>query len=94
MCHLCIFQSYPLPEDHWINQPVETENCHTLLQMSVSQPRSEFTKMLIRAGAKADQYNDMLDMAAIHTAILGGHGEQHLIVLFEDNRWIFEVIRK
>ena len=54
--------------------------------MSVSQARPEFTKMLIRAGARADQYNDMLDMAAIHTAILGGHGEQHLVVLFEDNR--------
>ena len=56
--------------------------------MSVSQPKPEFTKLLIRAGARADQYNDMLDMAAIHTAILGGHGEQHLIALLENDRQV------
>ena len=79
---------YPFPEEHWINQPIESENCHTLLQMCVSQPKPEFTKLLIRAGARADQYNDMLDMAAIHSAILGGHGEQHLIALLENDRQV------
>ena len=81
-----VFQIFPLPEDHWINQPLETENCLTLLQLSVSQPRAEFTQLLVRAGARADQYNDLLDTAVIHTAILGGHGEQHLVALFSDNR--------
>ena len=75
-----------MPEDHWINQPLETENCLTLLQLSVGQPRAEFTQLLVRAGARADQYNDLLDTAAIHTAILGGQGEQHLVALFADNR--------
>ena len=77
---------YPLPEDHWINQPIESENCLSLMQLSVGQPNTKFTQLLIRAGARADQYNDMLDMAPIHSAILGGHGEQHLVALLEDDR--------
>ena len=40
----------------------------------------------MRAGARADQYNDLLDTGAIHTAILGGQGDQHLGALFADNR--------
>ena len=78
---------YPLPEDHWINQPLESENCLTLLQLSVCQERPDFTGLLVRAGARADQYNDMLDTAVIHTAILEGHGEQHLVALFDDSRY-------
>ena len=79
--------TYPLPEDHWINQPLENENCVTLLQLSVGQAKPEFTRLLIRSGARADQYNDMLDTAVIHTAILEGHGEQHLVALFDDSRY-------
>ena len=79
-------QSFPLGEDHWINQPVETEDSQTLLELSLAQEREEFTQLLVRAGARADQYNDLLDQAAIHTALLAGQGERHLAALLEDPR--------
>ena len=79
-------QIYPLQEDHWINQPIETENSFTLLQLSVQQPAVEFTQLLIRAGAKADMYNDDLDQAVLHSAVLNGHGEQHIVALLADPR--------
>ena len=58
----------------------------TLLQLSVGQARAEFTSVLVRSGARADQYNDMLDTAPLHTAVMGDHGEQHLVALLEDSR--------
>ena len=77
---------YPLPEDHWINQPLESENSFTLLQLSVQQPAVEFTQLLVRAGAKADMYNDDLDQAVLHSAVLGKHSEQHIAALLADPR--------
>ena len=84
MC--CQSQSYPLGEDHWLNQPVESEDSQTLLELSLAQERPEFSRLLVRAGARADQYNDLLDMAALHTALLAGHGENHLPALLEEPR--------
>jgi len=77
---------YPLPEDHWINQAIESENSFMLLQLSVQQPAVEFTQLLVRAGARADMYNDDLDQAVLHSAVLGGHGEQHIAALLVDPR--------
>ena len=65
---------------------MEAEDGQTLLELSLAQERPEFSRLLVRAGARADQYNDLLDQAAIHTALLAGHGEIHLAALLEDPR--------
>ena len=65
---------------------METEDSHTLLELSLAQEMPEFSRLLVRAGARADQYNDLLDMAAIHTALLAGHGEKHMAALLEEPR--------
>ena len=65
---------------------MDTENSLTLLQLAVQQPAVEFTQVLVRAGAMADLYNDDLDQAVLHTAVLGGHGEQHIVALLADHR--------
>ena len=53
---------YPLPEEHWINQPLISDNPNLaqqlLLQVSVQQGAVEFTQLLVRAGARANMYND------------------------------------
>lgn len=35
----------------------------------------------MRAGARADQYNEEVEQAVVHTAVLGGRGEAHLPAL-------------
>ena len=56
----------------------------TRVQVAVSGLDPEFTRLLVRAGARAAQYNDLLDLAPIHSAVLGGHGELHLPALLSD----------
>ena len=65
---------------------METEDSQTLLELSLGQERPEFSSLLVRAGARADQYNELLDQAAIHTALLAGHGARHLPGLLADSR--------
>ncbi|XP_023344392.1 transient receptor potential cation channel protein painless [Eurytemora carolleeae] len=81
---------YPLPEEHWINQPLISDNPNLaqqlLLQVSVQQGAVEFTQLLVRAGARANMYNDETNQAVIHTAVLSQHGEDHLTALLSDEK--------
>ena len=58
-------QAYPLSEEHWLNQPLTSEDPRLsdqlLLQASVSQERPEFTRLLVRAGARANAFNPQLN---------------------------------
>merc|ERR1719500_2184821 len=38
---------FPLPDDHWINQPVDGDGGLLLLQISVRQKNSTFTELLV-----------------------------------------------
>jgi len=84
-------QVYPLPEDHWLNQPLSCSAPPAaadllLLQLSVQQPQVQFTNLLVRAGARADTYNQQINQAVIHSAVLSQHGEQHLVALLCDEK--------
>ena len=54
-----------MSEEHWLNQPLTSEDPRLsdqlLLQVSVSQERPEFTRLLVRAGARADAFNPQLN---------------------------------
>ncbi len=66
-------EEFPLPESHWINQPYGTKvGFKTLLHLALEQKNPELVKLLLRAGARADSYNDILGVAPIHTAINAG----------------------
>ena len=61
--------NFPLDEDHWINKPCnQSQNYKTLLHIAIEQKNPEIVKLLIKAGAKADAYND----------ILGKHSQMNL----------------
>ena len=53
-----------MEDDHWLNQPLAVESPEAagqlLLQVATQQPDPTFTKLLIRAGARAEAYNDQL----------------------------------
>ena len=52
---------FPLPDSHWINLPQGIEyQKKTLLHLAMEKGKSEITKLLLTAGAKADAYNDIL----------------------------------
>ena len=40
-------QLFPLPEEHWVNQPLEEENSLLLLQLAVRQEDPAFTQLLV-----------------------------------------------
>ena len=65
-----LVQLYPLPEDHFLNQPLTAESPQLsqllLLQLSVRQQQAEFTKLLVRAGARADMYNDEISQGTLN----------------------------
>lgn len=60
---------FPLPEDHWINQPYGQEQGYqSLLQLAIRQGKEDFVKAMLSAGARADLYNENLGQAPIHVA--------------------------
>jgi len=63
---------YPLPEDHWINQEVEGKNGKTLLMEAISKHLHPYADVLLKAGARADLYNQELGVAPIHVAVQNG----------------------
>lgn len=65
---------FPLPEDHWINQPYgEEEGFKTLLHLAIEKNELGFVKALLSAGARADQHNDILSQSPIHVAVGAGN---------------------
>ena len=61
---------HPLPEDHWINKPCnQTQNYKTLLQIAIEHKNPKTVELLLQAGAKADNYNDILGLSPIHVAV-------------------------
>jgi len=64
--------TYPLPEDHWLNQEVEGKNGRTLLMEAISKHLHPYADVLLRAGARADLYNHELGVAPIHVAVQNG----------------------
>ena len=59
-----------LPLDHWANEPIANKNL-TLLDLSVQDDtKSEFAKLLLRSGARADSYNDQVGTTPLHRAVL------------------------
>ena len=67
-------QVYPLPEEHWINQPLISDNPNLaqqlLLQVSVQQGAVEFTQLLVRAGARANMYNDETNQDCLNLVLI------------------------
>jgi len=64
--------SYPLPEDHWLNQEVEGKNGKTLLMEAISKHLHPYAEVLLKAGARADLYSQELGVAPIHVAVQNG----------------------
>ena len=59
---------YPFPDHHWINKPLGTTyQCKTLLHLAMEK-NVDLTQILLRGGAKADAYNDILGKCPIHVA--------------------------
>ena len=59
-----------LPDQHWINKPCGNEhNNKTLLQIAMEKENLKMTQLLLKAGAKADYYNDLLGKCHIHISI-------------------------
>ena len=63
---------YPLPEDHWINQPLKEEDGKTLLMVAIEQNLFDYIDVLLRAGASAQLVNPRLRKAPIHVAASKG----------------------
>ncbi|TRY61746.1 hypothetical protein TCAL_09528 [Tigriopus californicus] len=65
---------FPLPEDHWINQPYgEEQSFKTLLHLAIERSEFRFIEALLSAGARADQHNELLGLSPIHVAIGTGN---------------------
>ena len=45
-----------LPEDHWINQPLKSEDEKTLLLSAIDQNQYDFLDVLLRSGADPNLY--------------------------------------
>jgi hypothetical protein len=67
-------EEFPMPDNHWINQTNLSElqggspqKGKTLLHLALERG-PDMTELLLRAGAKADSYNDILGKAPIHVA--------------------------
>ena len=73
--------TFPLPDDHWMNQPLEEEDDKTLLMLALELELAEFVKVLLRAGAKASQGSLELGRSPIHGAAQTGNVEM-LSLLF------------
>ena len=58
-----LYCSYPLPEDHWINQPIEPDE-RTFLIYSIEEEDVdvEFCRKLIAVGADANFLDPELDL--------------------------------
>ncbi len=60
----------PLPEDHWINKPCDdTHRFKTLLHLAIENGNVSMVEKLLRAGARAENYNDVLGKCPIHVAV-------------------------
>jgi len=64
---------YPLPADHWINAPLGKEGAYkTLLHLGIETGNVEIVRLLVTAGARADQHNDDLGLSPVHVACKQG----------------------
>ena len=50
-----------LPDDHWINQPLKSENEKTLLLSAIDQNQYDFLDILLRSGADPNLYSQDLN---------------------------------
>eukprot|EP00095_Tigriopus_kingsejongensis_P004014 snap_masked-scaffold5_size1054832-processed-gene-0.1 protein:Tk04014 transcript:snap_masked-scaffold5_size1054832-processed-gene-0.1-mRNA-1 annotation:"transient receptor potential cation channel protein painless" len=66
-------QSFPLPDDHWINQAFPEEDDKTLLMLALEKDLHDFTKVLLQTGASGRLYNHILGRAPVHVAALSGN---------------------
>ncbi|XP_059093898.1 transient receptor potential channel pyrexia-like [Tigriopus californicus] len=64
---------YPLPDDHWINQPLAEEDDKTLLMLALERDLHDFTKVLLQTGASAKLFNPILGRSPIHVAVMNGN---------------------
>jgi ankyrin repeat protein len=65
-----IFQnSFPLPEDHWINQTIENEEKSFLIYSIEDVDDVGFCRKLISVGADVNVYDVEMDQAPIHAAV-------------------------
>jgi len=67
--------AYPLPEDHWINQPLQSEEGNTLLTAAINSHLHHFVEVLLKAGARADLYNPEINKYPLHVAVSVGELE-------------------
>ena len=64
---------FPLPDDHWINQPVDAKDSKsTLLELAIQEFKVEAAKLLIASGAKVDSYNELLGDSPLLLAVQNG----------------------
>ena len=76
--------NFPLPDHHWINKPYKDHNYKTLLFLAIEK-NVNLTKILLRAGAKAEAYNDVLGKCPIHVSIEIESGAQLKALLIEEH---------
>ena len=61
--------TFPLPEEHWINRDLEDKSGNTLLLEAINLHLHDYVDTLLRAGARADLYSNELGTAPIHVAV-------------------------
>eukprot|EP00092_Neocalanus_flemingeri_P024278 GFUD01026328.1.p1 GENE.GFUD01026328.1~~GFUD01026328.1.p1 ORF type:complete len:1070 (+),score=218.12 GFUD01026328.1:113-3322(+) len=60
---------YPLPAEHWINIPLGKEGGYkSLLHLGLESGNPDIVRLLVTAGARADQHNDDLGLSPVHVA--------------------------
>ena len=63
-------EPFPVSEEHWMNKPVEgDEESNTLLMAAINDHLHPYTEVLLKAGARADLYNQERGLAPIHLAV-------------------------
>uniref|UniRef100_A0A0K2VB98 Transient receptor potential cation channel protein painlesslike [Acyrthosiphon pisum] n=1 Tax=Lepeophtheirus salmonis TaxID=72036 RepID=A0A0K2VB98_LEPSM len=62
-----------LPSHHWINEGHQRLKFKSFLHIALEDRNEEFVNLLLRAGARADTYNEVLGVGLLHVAIEAGN---------------------
>ncbi|CAB4060172.1 unnamed protein product [Lepeophtheirus salmonis] len=67
----CFEKNAPIP--HWINEGHQRLKFKSFLHIALEDRNEEFVNLLLRAGARADTYNEVLGVGLLHVAIEAGN---------------------